>query len=198
MIKFWAFIIKLITPFVKWWGSLHFPFTRRKITGVDYYNIRSKILPGDVFLTSIRGEPSNLINPCEYKHGAIYLGEDADGFRWVLEAVGGGVRKIDLVTFLTTKDVLVVLKPKFLGMPERLSLAEKSAYLIGLKYDYDFSLENTAYYCFEAVIASLKTIAPSVDFKKFEFVKDLWIYDHRTFLEDEMRFEKIYSKGTKK
>ncbi len=186
--------LRFLKPAIKWWGGLHLPFTHRKITGLDYYKIRSRLLPGDVFLTSIRGEPSNLLNPCKIKHGAVYLGEDMEGIRWVQESVGGGVRKTDLVSFLTTKDVLIVARPRFLTGPPAM-FALKVEGLLGLDYDYAFDLKNTAYYCFEAVVAAFNLVQPSVEFRKYEIVEDLWIYDHRTFLEDEGQFELIYSKG---
>jgi hypothetical protein len=47
----------------------------KKINGDHYYLWRDKILPGAVFLTNTNGAGSNLINPSEINHGAIYFGK---------------------------------------------------------------------------------------------------------------------------
>jgi len=143
------FILKVMRPFVKWWGALHMPFTHKKVTGLHYYKYRDMIKEGTVFLTSAEGEFSNLINPSEYKHGAVYLGK-VGNIPMVLESVGRGVVLTDLVSFMTTKDKIVAFEPGFEYNKETFKAG--SAHLLGSEYDYLFSSGNKKYYCFEAVV----------------------------------------------
>lgn len=67
--------MSFLKPIIKKIGSLKLPWTHKKINGDHYYLWRDKIEKGMVFLTTILGEPSNLLNPCKYKHGALYFGK---------------------------------------------------------------------------------------------------------------------------
>jgi len=108
----YRFILTCLKPFVIWFGSLYAPFTRKKVTGKHYYLLRDEIEVGTVLLTVTEGEFSNLINPEKLKHAGTYVGNIlGTGVRYVIEAVGKGVVLTDLVTFLTTKDLVVGCKP---------------------------------------------------------------------------------------
>lgn len=74
MQKFLEKLVDLSTPFVKWWGHLHLPFTHKKITGKIMYAHLPSFEKGDIFLTRTYGEFSNIINPSVIKHGAIFFG----------------------------------------------------------------------------------------------------------------------------
>jgi len=50
------------------------PFSKKKITGDHYFVWRDQISKGHVFLANTNGVGTNLINPAELKHGAIYYG----------------------------------------------------------------------------------------------------------------------------
>ena len=50
------------------------PFSVKKITGGHYYIWRDRIKKGTIFITDTYGEGSNLINPSDGNHGAIYYG----------------------------------------------------------------------------------------------------------------------------
>jgi len=67
-------LLKILKPIVIWISHKHFPWTHKKITGDHYYKWRDKITPGCVILSSTNGELSNLINPSDIKHGALYTG----------------------------------------------------------------------------------------------------------------------------
>ena len=63
-------------PVVDWFDkTFTLESSMKKVTGDHYYQWRDLIKPGMVFLTNINGVGSNLINPSELKHGAIYFGK---------------------------------------------------------------------------------------------------------------------------
>jgi len=140
---------KAIEPIVKWWGGLHLPFTHKKLTGVHYFMYRDMIKVGTTFATATYGEFSNLINPSELPHGAVYIGK-VKGIPSVLEAIGKGVVLTDLVTFLTTKDRVIAFEPGFEFDKE--NFASHASKIEGLEYDYIFTSDNKKFYCFEAVV----------------------------------------------
>lgn len=192
-------ILTFFKPFVVWTAKVYMPFSRKKITGKDYYKWRDSIDVGTVILTKTRGEFSNYINPVEIKHAGIYVGKILDdNICYVLEAVGKGVRLIDLVTFLTTKDVAVGCKPKFIHDKQKfLESIEISVNSYNhLPYDYLFNKGKKALYCFELCVLCLLDACPSIQFKSKEILKGKLIYDHNTFL-DANKFEVIFDSRIK-
>lgn len=194
VIKFYDYLLSFLKPFIIFWGKLHFPFTHKKITGKHYYQWRDKIEIGTVFLTKTRGELSNLINPTELKHAAIYVGKiKSDEICYVQEALGSGVVYTDLVSFLTSKDLVVGLKPKFIREVNGFDymIHEAARLYHGKPYDYLFNKDGKAFYCFELVAACFKSVYSELQLKCKEIVKGKRIYDENTFLDPEF-FEIIF------
>jgi len=195
MIKFYDFILTAITPFVIVWGKIHWPFTHKKISGADYYKWRDSIEVGTVLLSKVNGEFSNIINPTELKHAGIYVGNMGSGeIYYVLEAVGRGVVLTDLVTFITTKDILVGCKPKFIREDSDgfiYAIHEYARKVKGSPYDYLFNSDGKAFYCFELAAMCLKSVYSEIQFKCIEIVKSKKIYSEETFLDTDF-FEIIF------
>jgi hypothetical protein len=189
MDAFYRWLLKLIKPIVIWIGNKHLPFTRKEITGDHYYSWRDKIDPGCVLLSMTHGEFSNVINPSEVEHGGLYIG--GDKIKYVIEALGKGVVRNNLVKFMTTKDIFVVVKPKF-GKPEQIqSVIEVAKKFEGTPYDYLFDKGDKSLYCFELVILSYLSEFPEKQFKYREIVKGKRIWDSSTFLDDAANWEVI-------
>ena len=189
MMKIYDWILKTLQPVVEWIGSLHFPFAKKKITGDHYYLWRDRITPGTVLLSTTQGELSNYINPTKIKHGGLYVG--GKDIKYVVEALGRGVVKNNLVKFMTTKDRIVIIRPKFASEEQIQSIIEHANKLLGMPYDYMFSKNNKALYCFEAIIEAYRAEFPEIPFKCKEIVKGKRIYDPDTFLEDPEHWEVI-------
>ncbi len=186
-------LFRILTPFIKFWGKLHFPFTHKKITGIHYYKWRESIEIGTVFLTKTNGELSNLINPTEIKHAGIYIGKiDHTDIRYVAEATGKGAVLTDLVTFLTTKDLVIGCKPTFIRDYDKFKYAIQDAALgfKDIEYDYMFKIGNKNLYCFELVAECFKCVFPYINLKCNNIAKAKKIYDENTFLDEEF-FEVI-------
>lgn len=149
-----GWILNLITPFLKWSSGKHLPFTHKLITGLDYYQIEYLLQPGDIFLTRIRGELTTLIIPGFFSHAAIYCPEGAgDVNEFVMEAEGPGVVRTDLVSFLLSKDYVVIRRPR-LTEDQRILAAQYATAQRGLPYDYNFKFSMSgqkAFYCSELV-----------------------------------------------
>lgn len=189
MDAFYKWLLNLVKPIVIWWGHLHLPFTRKKITGDHYYMWRDDIFEGYALLSTTDGEFSNIINPSALSHGALYVG--GDKIKYVMEALGGGVTKNNLVKFMTTKDIFVVVKPKF-GTPEQIKrVVELARTFEGTPYDYLFDKGGKAIYCFELIILAYLSEFPNKNFKYKEIVKGKRIWDSSTFLDDPDNWEVI-------
>lgn len=178
-------ILTKVSPFVKWFGSLHLPFTRKKITGKDYYKWRDNITIGDVFLTTTNGELSNLINPSKIKHSGLYVGDIlGNEIKYVAEATGKGVVLTDLVTFLTTKDMVIGcrLKDKKDDLYQ-FELQQHVKRYVGREYDYIFNSGKDSFYCFELCAQCIKDCDPKIQIKQFEIVAGKSVYSEDTFLD---------------
>lgn len=194
MNNFYSWLLKLLKPFVVWCGKIHVPFTRKRVTGKHYYMLRDKISMGTVLLTTTRGEFSNIINPEKIKHAGIYVGEiDRDGIKYVLEAVGRGVVKTDLVTYLTTKDLVIGCEPKFLTNDDKVQIPVEALRIIGIPYDYLFEKGGKAFYCFEAVAHIFKMLHPEIQLKCKEVVRGKKIFSYETYLNDKERFSVVFN-----
>lgn len=185
----WNWFLKAIRPLVIWWGGLHFPWTHKKITGDQYYLWRDLISPGCVLLTRTKGEFSNFINPSPVPHGALYTG--GDRIKYVIEALGKGVVYNNLVTFMTTKDVFIIVRPKFGNSDQLAGVCQAAEVYQGKPYDYLFEKGDEAFYCFELVIKAFNDIFPNKIFKCKEIVKGKRIYDADTFLDDPENWEVV-------
>ena len=193
MKKVYKLVLKFLKPFIVFCGSIYMPFTRKKVTGKHYYILRDKIKTGTVLLSTTRGEFSNLINPEKIKHAALYVGDlDSSGIKYVIEAVGKGVVKPDLITFLTTKDLVIGCKPNFLTSIDEAQLPIEAKRIIGIPYDYLFEKDTKAFYCFEAVAHVFKMIRPELRLKTKEIIKGKEIFSYETYLNDKEFFEIVF------
>lgn len=193
----WDFLFTITTPIVKFFASVGLP--KRKVNGKDYYLIRDDIEIGTLFLTKTNYELANLINPTTIKHVASYVGNIKGGkIRYVAEATRKGIVYTDLVTFLTSKDIVVAVKPKFIRNKSVFNYdyqkaAEKTH---GIEYDYLFKKGAKAFYCFEHAAYLFNQVYTEINFKCREIVKGKKIYDENTFLDTEF-FEIIYDSRSK-
>lgn len=134
-------------PLVKFIGRVSAPWVVKQMTGVEYGKIHQLVSPGDILLTRVSGHLSNVLIPGYWKHAAIVAADKES----VIEAVGKGVCHTDLITFVTSKDEIVVLRPTFGTAAEGLAAARFAESKVGMPYDYDFTLGNRAFYCAELV-----------------------------------------------
>tara|TARA_R110001599_G_scaffold203550_1_gene400693 strand:+ start:14 stop:604 length:591 start_codon:yes stop_codon:yes gene_type:complete len=183
MTKFYDFLLTVLRPLVKVLGKIGLP--SRKITGLDYYQLISDIKIGDVLLTKTNYEMTNLVNPTDIKHAAIYIGKiNESPVHYVAEMLGAGCTFTDLVTFLKNKDVLVQARPSFVrhrgNFEYGIQLAAST--FKGRPYDYLFNLDGKAFYCFELCVACFKNVYSELQLKSREVVKGKRIYDENTFL----------------
>ena len=193
--KVYDFILTLFSPILICIGKLGFSFTRKKINGEHYYKLLDEMCIGTVLLTKTSGELSNLLTPMSLKHSAIYLGSCLnDNSHYVAEAVGKGVVLTDLVTFMTTKDVVVACKPVFIRRDKEFfetTLQKETLKFIGLPYDYIFKRGGNSFYCFELAATALKCVYNELQLRCREIVKNKRIYDENTFLDGDF-FVKIF------
>ncbi len=191
---FYRIILKLLKPFIVLIGKISAPFSKKGITGKHYYLIRDNISIGTVLLSTTYGELSNLINPEKIKHAGIYVGDiDGTGIGYVVEAVSKGVVKTDLVTFLTTKDLVIGCRPNFLTNEDKVQIPVEAKRIIGIPYDYLFQKGAEAMYCFEAVAHIFKMVRPELKLKCKEIVKGKEIFSYQTYLNDKELFEVVFN-----
>ena len=152
-------LLNLIYPIIEYVSTLHLPYTVKKITGEHYYYLRDQIEPGDLILSTTYGELSNLINPSELKHGSIYLGKNVDGICNVAQVTKEGVHLEDLVSHLTSKDEIKIIryKSKFTSFQKQLYVEHFIEPRIDMPYDGEFKDDNKAFYCFELLSECLES-----------------------------------------
>ena len=191
-----TFLVNITRPFLKPILTMASPWSHKKISGMDYYKIKSLLQEGDVILSKTYGNFSNVLNPSELKHGAIFIGQEP--IEYVVEATGDGVVKTDLVSHIMTKDEIVVTRLK-LFKDDNIQFAKDAACFansqIGKEYDYNFSSGNNKYYCFELVADSINKLERGIELKQFKKVGTLY-YLSDTFLDPEL-FDIIYDSRRK-
>lgn len=106
-----------------------------------------------------------------------------DEIYYVIEAVGKGVVPTGLVTFLTTKDRVVILEPEFTDFNGMSRAADIAVFDLGLPYDFGFSHDDSYKYCFEVVADAYEKACRDVKLKRVEYKLFGWqVYN--TFLAD--------------
>lgn len=143
-------------PITRYFGNLSAPWTVKQVTGEDYQRVKLLIQPGDILLARAMGHFSNWMIPGYWKHAGI-MGAHGN----VLEAISSGVRETDLVTFMTSKDAVAVVRPTFCDEGVNLAAAKAAEVWLGAAYDYEFSLGNRAFYCAELCYVAYKTVCPN-------------------------------------
>lgn len=181
-IKFYDYLLTILKPLIIILGHIGLP--KRKFTGEHYFQYRDKINIGCILLTKTNYEFSNLMNPCDIKHGAIYVGNILDtDIKYVLESTGKGVVLTDLVTFLTSKDIVICIEYKNALKTSYTKLQKFVTLVKGIPYDYLFNKDAKAFYCFELCADFIKEMFPYADLSSKELLKNKYIYDHNTFLD---------------
>lgn len=142
-------LLKLSLPMTKAIGKMHAPLSHRLIHAADYRQAMEVLKPGMPLISRCRAELSNVPIPGFYTHAAIYIGNGV-----VIEAVGQGVKRTDLIDFMMTKDYVCILTPTFAN-PTQMDLAVSWAIsIIGSQYDYLFEISKgveKAFYCAELI-----------------------------------------------
>lgn len=184
--RLYGFLLKVTNPLVKLSGKIHVPFSRKRVTGVEYYKIRNMIRPGTVLLTKTDGELSNIINPEKIKHGMMYCGDVfGTGILYVVEATSKGVHFTDLITALTTKDRVVGCDPEFLTEHDRNLLPQVAKGFVGIKYDWGFTDGDDALYCFETIAKIYEKLGYDRSWDMVERVSGFETYSYMTFMDSE-------------
>jgi uncharacterized protein YycO len=138
----------------KWIGTIHAPWSVKKLNSKDYKIIHSLLEPGDILLSKVDGHLSNLFIPGQWKHAAIAYNSGT-----IIEAISEGVIETDLIDFILSKDKIVVLRSNKFGPSILVEAANQAKKLVGSKYDFEFKPDNLAFYCAELVWSSYNKAA---------------------------------------
>jgi len=183
-------IRRKLIPITRYLGNLKTPWTIKMVDGMDYERARKILKPGDVFLTRTLGHLSTIMIPGYWKHAAI-MGPKGD----VLEAIGRGVISNDLVSFMLSKDEVVIVRALFASPEVCLAAAKEAESLVGAEYDYEFSLGNKAFYCAELVYVAFKDASPSMAFTPRERLGIMTVTAD-DFFEAKKEFSLVYDSRT--
>ncbi len=164
--------LELLSPLAKISGQIHSPWSRKRVQGPHFYSILKHLKPGAILCSRTEGEFTNFLIPGHFKHAAIFgsiafkdTKDEWFDYPYVIEAVGKGVILTDLVTFMTSKDEIALLYPKF-ATEQQMGEASKVAHkYLNAPYDYYFTPGNTAFYCSELIMQSYKEACGEVPFK---------------------------------
>lgn len=146
-------VLDILRPFLRGASGIHLPFTHKLVTGRQYYAARERLKPGSIFVTRIFGELTSVLIPGYWSHAAIYCPVPRTPDEMVMEAEGAGVLETDLVTFIMSKDAVMILEP---NLPDEV-MARAAAIAteqLGKPYDYDFEFHlsgQKSFYCSELV-----------------------------------------------
>ena len=143
-------LLAAAVPLTKAIGHVHAPWTHKQVTGLHCQEALRILKPGDALHSRIEGELTNLFIPGFWSHGALYAGDGQ-----VVEAISQGVVRTDLVTWMTRKDYVRAMRPRFADVSECQAAAGWALSRVGITpYDFAFNPRNAALYCFELIWAA--------------------------------------------
>lgn len=143
-------------------GEIHLPFSRKLITGSDYRDLMNVGLEeGDIILSLTHGELGNPLIPGHFSHVCGIVGA-----REIVEAVGTGVRRTDIVDFFMNKDQMVALRPKFANREQKLNAVWYWLSQVGKPYNFDLKLSkhDEKHYCCELIYKGYNKAVPDSPF----------------------------------
>lgn len=131
----------LISQISKFISKIHYPCTRKLITYNQIKRAKNHLRDGDIILTHVRGELSNIFLS-HWSHGGVYFEGE------VHELTTHGKESNELAFFLGHKDDFAILKPLF--EIDKIKLAKYLEASKNFKYDYKFENDSEKFqYCFE-------------------------------------------------
>jgi hypothetical protein len=133
LLRLW--LTTLLLPLIKLVSKIGAP--EPACTYNDFLQIKVKIKPGDVLLSTEALRLSNWLIPGIWSHAAIYVGDNT-----VLEAVPKVVRTIRLEEFVLDKSKICLLRPSWLFQHHNFV-----NHYIGADYDFKFLGSWGSYYC---------------------------------------------------
>jgi hypothetical protein len=158
-----------LIPLVKIIGKITLPYTK-KDPMINFYIIKKLLRPMDIILTTSYGHLSNLFNPGKFKHALAYIGEEK-GIPVIIESIGEGVVKKTLVEWLSTKDVIAILRPKKNVISSNSQVNKAIRWLenqVGKPYDFVFDMNSQKrfknFFCSELIYFSIKHVNPETEF----------------------------------
>lgn len=136
------------------------PSSKKRVTPDVIADVRSRLQPGDVFVTRHDDAMSNLFLPGFWPHSALWLGaEDAD----ILEAKKDGVRMRSIHETLQV-DSFIVLRPKLNPSEIATALANARSHA-GKLYDFIFDFNTSdRLVCTEVIYRTYHGVGP-IDFQ---------------------------------
>lgn len=142
--KLKIFFLGLLTPIQKFMQKLgrSEPLMNRKSVDLAL----SLIKEGDILLSFEKQRSTSFFIKGKYKHAAI-VSPKLD----VIEAIGGGVRDVDLEEWLFLMDYVAIIRPEFENHTINYMAACNAMTYIGKPYDYKFQSGDKAIYCSELV-----------------------------------------------
>ena len=156
-----------ITPLSKLLGKLHLSPSKRRCKATHARSIAARAQAGDILLSRMAGELSNIAIEGYWSHSAIFIGGEIPT---IVDATGDGVREVDLFDFVLSKDNVVLLRP---NLPEntRQAAAQGALQFVGRPYDYLFESSDEAFYCSELAWTALNNASIATEGKPFSFTK---------------------------
>lgn len=149
-------LLKLSEMISPWFGKIHFPFTHKKMSSKDYRSCKALMKNGMILLTNTDGELTSMLIPGFWSHVGMIVNPNE-----VIEAVGSGVRKVDLIDFILSRDYAVLLQPKWLTHEQMEEASIIAAANEGKSYDFEFSASTQSFYCSELAYYSYKMVDPT-------------------------------------
>lgn len=145
----------------------------------------SLIRDGDILLSYEKQRLTSLFIKGKYKHAAIVSPRLT-----VIEAVGEGVREVDLEEWLFQMDSVAIIRPELENHTINYMAACNALTYIGRKYDFSFSIKNEEIYCSELVFICYNKEVPSflIEYKSKEILPQVF----RDLCEVDERFKLIF------
>ena len=106
-----------------------------------------------------------------------------DSILYVLEATSHDVIPTDLISFLTSKDLVVGKQATFCSSNLSLDASRVAVYDLGKQYDYSFSHADDTKYCFEVGADAYEKVVEGKKLKRVEY-RIFGMKVHEVFLSD--------------
>jgi uncharacterized protein YycO len=146
------FILRLLIPVQKVMQLIGNP--EPKIQSRFVQRVVDQIQDGDLLLSRENWRLTNPFVPGYWGHAATYYQGN------VIEAVGTGVRSVNIYQWLYQKDSVALLRASLLTEEVRAQIGILAKSQVGKKYDFIFKPHNAQWFCSELWIWGHNKVAP--------------------------------------
>lgn len=147
--------MRVARPFAKLIDHVNVRFGKPALSGDQYHEALSMLMPGDILLTRTKWRPTNIIFPGKWTHVLMCVGGEV-----LVEATMPVAKRTWLIDVWSGVSEVIIVRPKFMSEAQGVAAALAAQGFVGTPYDLSYASTLDELYCSELVYWSMLIANP--------------------------------------